>query len=334
MKLQLWFFEAPLVLVAVLFQFMPLITRRGIFFSATVDPDFPASNDGRRSLRSFRLQAGLWALAAWILAALLASERPQYSALLPMLLIIGGTGFSYWLKFREVHTRYGRREPEIREANLTVAKQKLKLRGWIVLPPFVALAATAVYLGAHWTDLPLKFPVHWDMHAQPNRWATRDFTGVFGPLIVATAMNLSFLFFAWGLTRITRKGIMQYITIRMLEVLLYPLTFTFVTVALLPMVQMPVWLTPAVMLVFVAVIFWWSYRKLTAASSRRETPEPQSDSYWKAGVFYFNPSDPAIFVSKRVGIGYTMNFANKISWLVLLGILLIAVLPALLVKMK
>ena len=63
-------------------------------------------------------------------------------------------------------------------------------------------------------------------------------------------------------------------------------------------------------------------------------PEPQSDSYWKAGMFYYNPDDPAIFVSKRVGIGYTMNFANKVSWLVMLGILLMALLPALLLKAK
>ncbi len=49
-------------------------------------------------------------------------------------------------------------------------------------------------------------------------------------------------------------------------------------------------------------------------------------------MFYLQPDDPAIFVSKRVGIGYTMNFANKMSWLVLAGMLLIALLPALLLK--
>jgi uncharacterized membrane protein len=37
-------------------------------------------------------------------------------------------------------------------------------------------------------------------------------------------------------------------------------------------------------------------------------------------------------VSKRVGIGYTMNFANKISWVVLVGILLMALLPVLLIR--
>ncbi len=116
----------------------------------------------------------------------------------------------------------------------------------------------------------------------------------------------------------------------MLQVLLYPLTFSFVTASLLPLVRFPLWLAPAVMLGFTAGIFVWAYRKITAPATASETPEPQNDSYWKAGIFYFNPDDPAIFVSKRVGIGYTMNFANKMSWLVLVGILLIAVIPAVL----
>jgi uncharacterized membrane protein len=45
-------------------------------------------------------------------------------------------------------------------------------------------------------------------------------------------------------------------------------------------------------------------------------------------MFYYNPSDPAIFVAKRVGIGYTVNFANRMCWLVLVGILLLGLLPA------
>jgi uncharacterized membrane protein len=40
------------------------------------------------------------------------------------------------------------------------------------------------------------------------------------------------------------------------------------------------------------------------------------ESCWKAGVFYVNPDDPSIFVEKRIGIGYTLNFAHPLSWLI------------------
>jgi len=53
------------------------------------------------------------------------------------------------------------------------------------------------------------------------------------------------------------------------------------------------------------------------------------ESSWKAGVFYVNPDDPALFVPKRFGIGYTLNFAHPLSWLILglsiLGPLAVAV---------
>ena len=36
--------------------------------------------------------------------------------------------------------------------------------------------------------------------------------------------------------------------------------------------------------------------------------------YWKAGLFYYNPDDPRLFVGKRLGIGWTLNFARPVAW--------------------
>src|SRR5215813_2203872 len=47
-----------------------------------------------------------------------------------------------------------------------------------------------------------------------------------------------------------------------------------------------------------------------------------SDECWKLGVFYFNPEDPSLFVPKRSGLGYTLNFANRWTWLVLAATLM------------
>jgi Family of unknown function (DUF5808) len=48
--------------------------------------------------------------------------------------------------------------------------------------------------------------------------------------------------------------------------------------------------------------------------ARRDDRTP--DRCWKAGIFYVNPADPALFVEKRHGIGYTLNFGNPWSWVV------------------
>jgi uncharacterized membrane protein len=323
----------PLLIMGVILQFTPLLTRRGIFFSATVDPEFPQTADGRRLLGSYRLQAALWTVAAVGLALLLRSSNPAVMLLLPLLLLVGST-FSYWLKFREVHEHFGRRAPDIRYAELTPQPAQRTFSLWLCAPPFVWLAAVALYLQAHWYQLPERFPVHWGANGQPNGWATRSFQGVYGPLLLAAFMDVFFLVFAKALLRISRNTAMRHVTITILLLIMYPVSFSFGMIGLLPLTTFPMWLIPAVTLGFGAVLVVWAALKIRSPAVADVVPEPQSDSYWKAGVFYFNPDDPAIFVSKRVGIGYTMNFANRMSWLVVVGMVLIFLLPALLLKTR
>jgi uncharacterized membrane protein len=324
----------PLLIMGVILQFTPLLTRRGIFFSATVDPAFPQSEDGRRLLGSYRLQAALWTVAAVGLALLLSSANPTVTMLLPLLLLVVGSTFSYWLKFREVHEHFGRRAPDVRYAELTPQPEQQTFSLWLCAPPFVWLAGVAFYLQAHWYQLPERFPVHWGGNGQPNGWATRSFQGVYGPLLLAAFMNVFFLVFAKALLRISRNTAMRHVTITILLLIMYPVSFTFGMVGLLPLMAFPMWLIPAISFGFVAVLIVWAAVKIRSPAVSDVVPEPQSDSYWKAGMFYFNPDDPAIFVSKRVGIGYTMNFANRMSWLVVAGMVLIFLLPALLLRAK
>lgn len=50
------------------------------------------------------------------------------------------------------------------------------------------------------------------------------------------------------------------------------------------------------------------------------------DNY-KWGIFYYNPDDPRFILPKRNRfMGWTLNFANPLSYLVLLGIIAIAAL--------
>ena len=45
------------------------------------------------------------------------------------------------------------------------------------------------------------------------------------------------------------------------------------------------------------------------------------DRCWKLGLVYFNRSDPSLFVAKRFGLGYTINFGNRWSWAVVGAVL-------------
>ncbi|MBP1964230.1 putative membrane protein [Paenibacillus aceris] len=40
--------------------------------------------------------------------------------------------------------------------------------------------------------------------------------------------------------------------------------------------------------------------------------------HYKWGMFYFNPNNKSIIVPKRLGLGWTLNFAHPISWVIIL----------------
>ena len=41
---------------------------------------------------------------------------------------------------------------------------------------------------------------------------------------------------------------------------------------------------------------------------------------WYWGVFYYAPNDSSLFVTKRIGVGLTLNYAHPASWFLLLGV--------------
>ncbi len=43
------------------------------------------------------------------------------------------------------------------------------------------------------------------------------------------------------------------------------------------------------------------------------------DREWRAGMFDFNRQDPSLLVGKRFGVGWTLNFANPLSWVIIGG---------------
>lgn len=45
------------------------------------------------------------------------------------------------------------------------------------------------------------------------------------------------------------------------------------------------------------------------------------DRYWKWGMYYVNKDDPALFVEKRFGVGFTINFGRPAAILLVIGLI-------------
>ena len=56
------------------------------------------------------------------------------------------------------------------------------------------------------------------------------------------------------------------------------------------------------------------------------------DRHWKLGVFYFNREDASIFLPKRFGVGWTMNFARPAVWVIIVGLIIFPIVFVVLVS--
>ena len=65
-----------------------------------------------------------------------------------------------------------------------------------------------------------------------------------------------------------------------------------------------------------------------AESAAESVPDRTEDRFWKLGVIYFNRDDPAVMVEKRSGIGYTVNFAHPVAWVIVLLLVLTPIVIA------
>jgi uncharacterized membrane protein len=97
----------------------------------------------------------------------------------------------------------------------------------------------------------------------------------------------------------------------------------FAGIAVNPVLRIPVW---AVATVPMAIVIPGTIVLIRQCMKPGEPLEAMPNECWKAGAFYYNPADAALFVQERFGVGYTFNFANPWCWTLMggLGLVLIA----------
>jgi len=348
--MQLFYFCLLMVLIgaleAAIFWRLPLWERPGLYFSVTVSPEFRGAPEGRQILQRYRTLAV--ALIAIGCALVIAGGVPRRWPLL--VFGIAWFGFGPLIAFQIARERvmpHASKPVLVREAELAPRAAHLP-GGWLLQTgPFVILGATAIYLHAHWDQIPEIFPVHWGIDGQPNGWSSRTPIGVYGPLIVGGAIVAGLSLITYGVLREARvvrvpgsaaahgrdfPHQVGYFLSGMEYYLATVLSF----VAMTPLLGAPnigLVLGSAIALiviVFVAAHHLNQVRAYEIESSKFQTEDGvfgdgTRDEHWKWGIFYYNPDDPALLVEKRFGIGYTMNFARGRAWIILALMLLVPI---------
>jgi uncharacterized membrane protein len=173
--------------------------------------------------------------------------------------------------------------------------------------PFAILATGALWLRAVWEDLPQRLPVHWNARFEADGFAPRSPLAAALPLLIGLAVCLMLLAFQAGLKRSTPDGPLRAFTLRTLLVGEYFSALICCGVLAASATDGRL-LKPVLVLSLAGVLallaFVW-------AGARRIPREPvRNPSAWRGGLFYLDREDPALFVPKRYGIGYTFNYGH------------------------
>ncbi len=186
------------------------------------------------------------------------------------------------------------------------------------LPPLAAPLAAMAWLCAHWDAIPARFVVHHGRGYRPDGWVTRTPLHVMGPLIFGAGLAVLMLVVALTTYYGTRKTARRAPMIGVFFTVMYLVSFIFTEVGLAPLVEIPMW--PAVVLApMVAIgLLIYIYRKNAEPAGQ---PDETPAECWNWGGIYNNPRDPAIFVAKREGFGYTLNFGNPRAIMFLAGLI-------------
>jgi uncharacterized membrane protein len=307
------------LLISVLILSIPNMTRREILFGVVVPIDFRSSPEGRRAIQMYRSVVAILAIAGLIAIALWGREFIPMLLLAPMTTVVLGLTTFVWQN-RKLKA-FAIQPPLVRELELRTEPERLPWFTWLGLAPLLLLVAAGLYLHANWDSIPSRFPVHWGLDGNPNRWADRSFKGVYGPLIFGTELVVWLFAFALAIWYGSRQSEpLRKPIVGFLVAVQSALALTMAGVSLVPLIHLPV---AAIALSGVPIILAVIY--LTKKSRDPRCPvDPTPNECWKGGMIYYNPNDAALFVARRDGVGFTSNMGNPWSW-VMLGSLLVLI---------
>lgn len=320
------------ILHLVILWFMPRLTRPDLYFAVTVPSGFRDAPSGKSILRRYRTQLVLISLLALLIfAAGVAWVGVRFVSL--GLVIQVFAGFTAFYLARKRTLPYAVSPTAVRETELREHERVIP-GGWIAaLGPFVLLAVCAAYLWFHGAE----------PRSKPG--STVYLLAMSGVLVV---LNL----FLYGLARWVRPlyaggaeharelkfrrtvsvivlAAEYYIVLQASWVLFIPRHQPLMAVATVPLAL----IFALIVVVVLARLGQGGSRALAAGQNSLGSAVPVGDRtpdhYWKLGVFYFNPDDSAIFVEKRFGLGYSLNFARPMSWIIVALLLMAPLIPIL-----
>lgn len=219
---------------------------------------------------------------------------------------------------------------------------------WNVVYVLIVLITLALGL-ALYPSTPDLVPTHIDFAGNVNQWTPKGPALIAFPLLVEVFMAACFIFSHWMTIRSkkdvdpARPAISAYaygafaraecilllvsgsvLTAVLGIVMILMMTETLSMLVTMVLIIVATLVFVGAMIAF-SVVYGQSGSRLVKRLEENGDIIADNDEHWKAGIFYWNKDDASLFLPKRFGVGWTMNWARPAAWLIVGGFTLASI---------
>lgn len=219
---------------------------------------------------------------------------------------------------------------------------------WNVVYVPIVLITLALGL-ALYPSTPDLVPTHIDFAGNVNQWTPKGPALIAFPLLVEVFMAACFIFSHWMTIRSkkdvdpARPAISAYaygafaraecilllvsgsvLTAVLGIVMILMMTETLSMLVTMVLIIVATLVFVGAMIAF-SVVYGQSGSRLVKRLEENGDIIADNDEHWKAGIFYWNKDDASLFLPKRFGVGWTMNWARPAAWVIVGGFTLASI---------
>lgn len=360
--MNMMFFLLGVIMVPVflMIMFTPYVTRKTESFGVSI-PEAVYNDTSMKKLRkAYVTRTGIWsavALLVFFLFGLVYGTNEQFVGILFSIMISGyiAGGFIIYLTFHRKMKDIKRSADWAKEKKEHVVidtsfhtQKNTHSNGWFLFS-FIIIGITLFVTFFQYGRIPDKIPMQFNFSGEVTNWAMKSMKSVLIMPVMQLYVLVLFVFINLMIGRVKQQisaenpeksaeqnrvfrrrfSLFMIVNGTLLVLLLgiiqlsyiYPIddkTLMYATIGISGLIVIA-----AIMLAF-ATGQGGSRVKVEKKDKNGDVIDRDDDRYWKLGQFYVNRRDPSMFLEKRFGVGWTVNFAHPFVWILFIGLIVVS----------
>lgn len=332
---------------------MPFLTRETVSFGISVSEEMYHSPQLRHMRRQYAWISGvLYALLlVGCLSVLMMSDEETQLYVLSSYIIVtvicsGVMNMTYYFKMKKMKSSFPKET--MRSGKIAIdtrfrSKKMIISNRWFLLHLGVTIISALLAI-LYYDQFPATIAMKFDWQGEVTRSVAKSYRSVLGLNLMQLVMIALFVFINRMILEskqqidpdhpelsAQRNAVfrLRWSMFNAVSAMIMVLLFSFIQLNMRYELNSSIMMLVSLLLPSVIVIMALVISLTTGQGGRRIGSHAvgtgrtavNDDRFWKLGFVYFNPNDPALFVEKRMGIGWTINFARPAAWMVLVGIM-------------